>query len=116
MVTSPNWMAPFHIARATAGPRAVVGRVATGGPSRPGPHDTRLCNRSASRRPAAASTEDDERIEVDAAGAGEAELDGVCREGRERRRIQDDPAVAPDAAEADRGPVPPVDVDRGTAA
>src|SRR3954466_10114413 len=24
MVTSPNWMAPFHIARATAGPRAVV--------------------------------------------------------------------------------------------
>src|SRR6266705_2650821 len=58
MVTSPNWMAPFHIARATAGPRAVV----DGPPARaerPGPHDSATLQwvlaapdrRSAGRRP-----------------------------------------------------------------
>src|SRR5512147_795493 len=112
MVTSPNWMAPFHIARATAGPRAgscrAGGQAVSLGPGRVRTI-ARTGNHAASRQRARASPEDDERVQVDPAGSGRAELDRVRAERRERGREEEDALVVDRRAEADRGPVDAVD-------
>src|SRR2546423_13465490 len=68
MVTSPNWMAPFHIARATAGPHAELVRAR----HQAGRDRVRMISRAgnptASRDRAPGSTENDERVEGDASG------------------------------------------------
>src|SRR5256885_7709144 len=117
MVTSPNWMAPFHIARATAGPRAVAerswrafrhGRVRM---------ITRARNVPASQVRVGPSTEDDERVDVDPPVPAEADLDRVRGDLRECGRPGDDTTPVHGSAQADRGPVDAVDVDpRGSAA
>src|SRR3954468_17216857 len=116
MVTSPNWMAPFHIARATAGPRAFVCAGSSVRRAWPGRTDrvrtiARTRNHPASRRAVAPSPEDDERVQVDPAGAARAELDRMGRERAERRRVEDDPAMVHARAEADRRAVDAVDPD-----
>src|SRR5215210_1779947 len=102
MVTSPNWMAPFHIARATAGPqydqRAGRSEIAEG----PAPHHTRAGNRSASRALVRPSTEDDERVDVDPAVAAQPDVDRVRAEGRECPGVHHHAALAGARLEADR--------------
>src|SRR3954447_20645417 len=121
MVTSPNWMAPFHIARATADPRAVVCTGSSVRRAWPGRTDrvrtiARTGNHSASRRAAGASPEDDERVQVDPARAVRTQLDRVRPEGREARRVHDDPLAVAARLEADRRLECAVDIDACRAA
>src|ERR1700752_5065182 len=76
----------------------------------------RACNPTASRDRIAPSTEDDERVQVHPAGAGDAQFDGVRAERGEGRGVHDDPAPAGGRAEAHGPAVDPIDVDAGTAA
>src|SRR4029079_18563253 len=116
MVTSPNWMAPFHSARATAGPRTSPSNLAV--PARG--HDrlrmiSRGRNPPASRERAPMSTQDDERVHVDPSVPGRTNLDRVRADGREELREADDPAHSRGGAEGDRPVVGAVDVDRRAA-
>src|SRR5436190_6555125 len=97
MVTSPNWMAPFHIARATAAPRAGP-PVEDGQPARMIAPSGKP---SVSQDRPPPSTKDDEGVQVDAAVAGRAELDRVGPEGGERHGVHHDPARAGARPEAD---------------
>src|SRR4051794_470678 len=110
MVTSPNWMTPFHIARATADPRSVLrpGRRASG-------RDrlrmiSRACKRTALRRRARMSTKDDEGVHVDAAGRSDAQLDRMRAERGPRGREHDAPALAGGGPEIDDPAIDAVDV------
>src|SRR6185436_7909958 len=116
MVTSPNWMAPFHIARATAGPRSVLrpGRRASG-------RDrlrmiSRACNPTALCDRARMSTKDDESVQVDAAGRSDPKLDRVCAGRSPGGGEHDAPARAGRSPEVDGPAVDAVDIDGGTAA
>src|SRR6185436_19057734 len=111
MVTSPNWMAPFHIARATAGPRSVLrpGRRASG-------RDrlrmiSRACNPTASRGRARMSTQDDESVQVHAARRSDPKLDRVRSACGPGRREHDLAALAGRGPEVHGPAVDAVDVD-----
>src|SRR4051794_41957315 len=112
MVTSPNWMAPFHIARATADPRAGLVQV---GP-RTGDR-FRMISRggkpTASRGRAVASTTDDEGVDVEpAATVAHSDLDPVRADRAPRRDVQHPAVHRPGRLLAHRGPVDTVQVDR----
>src|SRR3954454_18033315 len=113
MVTSPNWMAPFHIARATAGPRARL----SSGPAHGWADRLRMisrpCKPTASRDQPEPSTQDDESVQVAPARPRHAELDPMGADGREGRDVDDRAAEAGRPTEADEPLVDPVHVDAG---
>src|SRR4030095_16284396 len=115
MVTSPNWMAPFHIARAmTTSVRS----------DRPRVHPARVLRtvtiaHSRNRGPCSASARDHERINEDVAvGPGAIHLDGdrVRPGGRELVVERDDLPVPPPGRQAHRADGPAVDEDLRRAA
>src|SRR5690242_21734857 len=69
-------------------------------------------NPTASRDRVATSTEDDERVEVDAPRPGETKLDPVAAGRAERLHVDEHPADVRRSIQADRRPVEAVDVDR----
>src|SRR6476469_4356680 len=86
MVTSPNWMAPFHIARATAGPRSVLRADWRASGRDRLRMISRARNPTASHDLARRSTKDDEAVEVDAAACSDPKLDRVRAGRRPGRR------------------------------